>query len=236
MQVQKGQQNKNSGTKTAKQKLVVTLGHWVTGTLSASAKRSAEQKQQKKNSLMKIGGDPQTLSDGDPKCTCKKVSGTKIGGDPWRPQVQVQKGQQNKNWWGPLETPSASAKRSAEQKQQNKNRGIKIGGDPQTLGDGDPKCTCKKVSGTKTAEQKQWNKNWWGPLGTPSASAKRSAERKLVGPLGTLSASAKRSAEQKSGTKTVEKNSRIKIGGDPQTLGDWMIYTLKYDRLPLPHL
>ena len=78
----------------------------------------------------------------------------------------MQKGQWNKN---------------AEQKQRNKNSGIKIGGDHWTLGNGDPKYKCKKVSGTKTVqnkknwwrpldmeqkeqEQKQRNKNWWGPL------------------------------------------------------------------------
>ena len=58
-------------------------------------------------------------------------------------------------------------------KMQNKNCGTKIGGEPQTLRDGqvqkgqknknsgaklvgtlrDTKCQCKKVSGTKTAEQ-----------------------------------------------------------------------------------
>ena len=54
-----------------------------------------------------------------------KNSGIKIGGDPWGHQVQVQKGQWNKNC-GPSWTPSARAKRSVE---------------------------------LKTAEQKQWNKN-----------------------------------------------------------------------------
>ena len=49
VQVQKGQQNKNCGTKIVEQKLVGTLGHWVTGTPSASAKRSAEQKLRNKN-------------------------------------------------------------------------------------------------------------------------------------------------------------------------------------------
>ena len=45
-----------------------------------------------------------------------------------------------KCWWGPLQTQSASTKRSAEQKLQKK----KLVG---TLGD--PKCKYKKVSGTK---------------------------------------------------------------------------------------
>ena len=62
MQVQKGQWNKNcgtkigkckckkvSGTKIVEQKLVGTLGHWVTGTQSASAKMSVEQKLWNKN-------------------------------------------------------------------------------------------------------------------------------------------------------------------------------------------
>ena len=119
-----------SGTKTVEQKLVGTLGHWVTGTLSASAKRSVEQKLHNKN------------------------SGTIIGGDSWGPKVHVQKRQGNKNWWEPLGTRSASAKRLAEQKLQNKTSGTKTAeqnqwdknllGDPQTLGDGDPKCKCKK--------------------------------------------------------------------------------------------
>ena len=105
-------QNKNSGTKTAEQKLVGTLRHWVMGTLSASAIRSAEQKLLNKNSE------------------------TKIGGDPWGPKVQVQKGQWNKNWWETLGTPSAGARKSVEQKQWNKNSRIKIYVDPQTLDDG----------------------------------------------------------------------------------------------------
>ena len=80
-----------------------TLRHWVMGTLSASTIRSAEQKLLNKNSGKKIGGDP--------KCKYKKVSGTKIGGKPWGPKVQVQKGQQNKN----------CGTKTLEQKQQNKN-------------------------------------------------------------------------------------------------------------------
>ena len=76
----------------------------------------------------------------------------------WGPQVQVQKGQQNKN---------------AEQKQRNKNSGKKLVG---TIGhwDGDPK-KCKKVRGTKTLEQKQGIGHW--VMGTLSTSAKRSAEQ-----------------------------------------------------------
>ena len=74
--MQKGQRNKN---------LVGTLGHWVVGTPSASAKRSAEQKMaelklaEQKFAEQKFGGDPQPLGGGDPL-------------------VQVQKGQQNKKW------------------------------------------------------------------------------------------------------------------------------------------
>ena len=174
------------------------------------------------------------MGDGDPKCKCKKISGTKIGEQNknsrtkiggWnkkksaeqklvsRTKTAEQKlfiilSHPNKNWWGQCKckkvsrtkigrhcqpigwtgTPSASAKRSAEPKLQNKNCGTKIGGDSWRLGDGDPKCKykkvsgtkigedsqslvdrdpkckCKKVSGTKIAEQKLWNKNWWGLL------------------------------------------------------------------------
>ena len=100
-----GERNKNGGTKiggdrtsakrSVEQKLVGTVGHWVTGTPSASAKRSVEQKlvsgtkmaeqklvggNKKKVSRTKIGGHCQPLGDGDPKCKCKKVSRTKIGG------------------------------------------------------------------------------------------------------------------------------------------------------------
>ena len=70
-----------SRTKIAEQKLVETLGHWVTGTPSASAKRSAEQKLQNTN-----GGTKIIHYSESPK---QKLVGT----------VQVQKGQQNKNWW-----------------------------------------------------------------------------------------------------------------------------------------
>ena len=164
MQVQIGQQNKNCGTKTAEQKLVGTLGHWVTGTPSASAKRSVEQKlvsrtktaeqklvgrtkkrsaEQKLVSRTKKRSAEQKLVDTvshcrDPKCKCKKVSRTKIA---------EQKLVGTFGHWV-TGTPSASAKRSVEQKLVS---GTKIG-----------KCKCKKVSGTKIAEQKLWNKNWWG--------------------------------------------------------------------------
>ena len=99
--------------------MVGTIGHWVMGTLSTSAKRSVEQKcgtkageqtERNKNSGIKIGGDHWTLGNGDPKYKCKKVSETKM---------------------------------------RNKNCRTTIGGDHWTLGVGDPKYKCKKVSGTK---------------------------------------------------------------------------------------
>ena len=60
---------KNCGTKIAEQKMVGTIGHWVLGTSSASAKRSAEPK-----CGTKIGGDSWTSGVGDHKWKCKKVS------------------------------------------------------------------------------------------------------------------------------------------------------------------
>ena len=93
-----------------------------------------------------------------------------------------------------------------QKSQWNKNCGTKIGGDSWPLGDGDPKCKCKKVSRTKTVEQKWQNKNYslfrvtQTKIGGDSASAKRSVEQKLVG------RTKKRSTEQKlvSGTKMAE--------------------------------
>ena len=90
----------------------------------------------------------------------------------------MQKGQWNKKW-------------------QNKNLvgthgGTKNGGDPQPLGGrGTPSHKCKKVSGTKNCGTKIGGtkigriKIWWGTLGhwvvgTPSASAKRSAKQKMM--------------------------------------------------------
>ena len=56
VQVQKGQWNKKWWNKN----LVGTLGHWVVGTPSASAKRSAEQKMAElKLAEQKFGGNPQ---------------------------------------------------------------------------------------------------------------------------------------------------------------------------------
>ena len=71
--------------------------------------------EQKKVSRTKIGGHCQPLGDGDPKCKCKKVSGTKIG-------------EQNKN---------GGTKIGGQNKK--KVSGTKIGGHCQPLGDGDPK-------------------------------------------------------------------------------------------------
>ena len=65
----------------------------------------------KKVSRTKIGGYCRPLGDGDPKCKCKKVSGTKIA---------EQKLVGTLGHWV-KGTPSASAKRVAEQKLQNKN-------------------------------------------------------------------------------------------------------------------
>ena len=111
-----------------------------------SGTKTVEQKWRNKNwwgqckcrkvSRTKIGGHCQPLGDGDPKCKCKKVSGTKIA-----EQKLV----------------SASAKIGqwkCKKVQWNKNCRTKIGGDSWPLGDGDPKCKCKKVSGTKIAERK----------------------------------------------------------------------------------
>ena len=103
--------------RSVEQKLVGTVGHWVTGTPSASAKRSAEQKlvsgtkmaeqklvggTKKRSVEQKIGGHCWPLGDGDPKCKCKKVSGTKIGeqnknGGTKIGGRNIKKGQRNKN-------------------------------------------------------------------------------------------------------------------------------------------
>ena len=80
--------------------------------------------------------------------------------------------------------------KNVEQKLPNKNCGTKNGGDHWTLGAGDLKCKCKKVSRTK-----MWNKNWWGLLD--------------IGCWGPQVEVQKRSAEQKC---------RTKISGDPFAL------------------
>ena len=129
--MQKGEQNKNGGTK---------IIHY-----SESPKQNWwGQCKCKKVTGTKIGGHCQPLGDGDPKCKCKKVSRTKIA---------EQKLVGTLGHWV-MGTPSASTKRSVEQKLWNKNCRTKIGGDSWPLGDGDPKCKCKKVSRTKIAEQK----------------------------------------------------------------------------------
>ena len=47
--------------------MVGTLGHWVAGTPSASAKRSAEQRMVKLKLVeQKFGGNPRPLGGGDP--------------------------------------------------------------------------------------------------------------------------------------------------------------------------
>ena len=202
---------KVSRTKIAEQKLVGTLGHWVMGTPGASAKRSAEQKRRNKNGRTKIIHYSES-----PK---EKLVGT----------VQVQKGQRNKNWWAEQKKVSGTKIGGQNKKKvsrtkiggRNKKKvsGTKIGGHCRPLGDGDPKCKCKKVNRTKIGEQ---NKNSRTKIG--GWNKKRSAEQKLV-----------------SRTKTAEQNlfiipshpnknwweqckckkvSGTKIGGNCQPLGD----------------
>ena len=96
-----------STKRSAEQKLVGNLGDPKCKCKKVSGAKIVEQKHWNKNNKIKIGGDPQTLDDGqvqkgqwnknrgtktaeeklvgtlgDLKCKCKKVSGTKIGGDP----------------------------------------------------------------------------------------------------------------------------------------------------------
>ena len=116
-----------SAKRSVEQKLVGTLGHWVTGTPSASAKRSAEQNRWNKN-----GGTKIIHYSESPK---QKLVGT----------VQVQKGQRNKKWW--VEQKMVSETKIGEQNkkkvsrtkigERNKNSRTKIGGQNK-----------KKVSGT----------------------------------------------------------------------------------------
>ena len=77
--------------------------------------------------------------------------------------------------------------KNVEEKLRNKNCGTKDGGDHWTLGAGDLKCKCKKVSRTK-----MWNKNWWGLLDircwgpqveVQKGQLNKNAEQKLVGTL-----------------------------------------------------
>ena len=99
-----------SAKRSAEQKLVGTVGHWVTGTPSASAKRSAEQKLRNKNwwGLLAIGWQiaEQKLWN---KNSRTKIVEQKLRNKNWwgllaigwrGPQVQVQKGQWNKNCKG----------------------------------------------------------------------------------------------------------------------------------------
>ena len=67
--------------------------------------------------------------------------------------MQVQKGQQNKNYGtkiGKCKCKKVSRTKIVEQK---------LVGTSRPLGDRDPKCKCKRVNGTKIAEQKLQNKN-----------------------------------------------------------------------------
>ena len=103
-----------------------------------------------------------------------------------------------------VETPSASAKRSVEQKMVEE----KFGRDPQPLG-----VRATSASAERSVEQKMAEeKIWWGPM----------VEQKMVGALGhwlaggTPSASAKRSAEQKMAELKLAEQ---KFGGDPRPLG-----------------
>ena len=98
-----GERNKNCGTKTAEQKLFIIPSH--------PNKNWWGQCKCKKVNGTKIDGHCQPLGDGDPKCKCKKVSRTKIA---------EQKLVGTLGHWV-TGTPSASVKRSAEQKLQNKN-------------------------------------------------------------------------------------------------------------------
>ena len=130
------------------QKLVGTLGHWVTGTPSASAKWSAEQKlvSGTKNSGTKIDGQNK-----------KKVSRTKIGEQNKKKVSRTKIGEQNKK--------KVSRTKIGE---RNKNDGTKIGGWNKKKVSRTKIGEWNKNSGTKMAEQKLFiipshpNKNWWG--------------------------------------------------------------------------
>ena len=146
---------KVSGTKIAEQKLV-----------SASEKRSVEQKLRNKNCSTKIGGDSWPLGDGDPKCHVEqkgqrnKNCGTKIGGDSWPlgdgdPKCKCKK---------------VSGTKIAEQKLWNKNWWVTFGQKVSRTKMADPKLQVQKGQwnkklrnkncGTKIAEQKLQNKKW----------------------------------------------------------------------------
>ena len=162
VQVQKGQWNKNGGTKMAEQKWqnknysLFRVTQTKIGGDSASAKRSAEQKlvsgtktaEQQFLGRTKIGGQnkkrsvEQKLVSRTKTAEQKLVSRTKMA----EQKLFIIPSHPNKNWWGQCKCKKVS--------------GTKIGGHCQPLGDRDPKCKCKKVSGTKIVEQKLWNKNW----------------------------------------------------------------------------
>ena len=118
---------------------VRTIGHWVTGIPSASTERSVEQKQQNN----KIVGTLRHWV----TCKCKKISGKKWWGPLRIPSASAKRSAEQflfhcfcstdgtiGHWV--MGTLSTNAKRSAEQKQQN------------------------KTSRSKTVEQKRRNKNW----------------------------------------------------------------------------
>ena len=147
----------------------------------------AEQKlmgRTKKVSRTKIGERNKKKVSGTKIGERNKNSGTKIGGQNKKKVGRAKIGEQNKN----SRTKTAEQKLFIIPSHPNKNwwgqckckkvSGTKIGGHCQPLGDGDPKCKCKKVSGTKIAEQKLVGTLGHWVTGTPSASAKRSAEQK----------------------------------------------------------
>ena len=146
---------KVSRTKIAEQKLVGTLGHWVTGTPNASAKRSAEQKRQNKNSRTKMAEQKLFIIPSHPnknwwgQCKCKKVSGTNIGGRNKNSRTKI--GGQNQKMVSGTKIGERNRKQVSGTKigERNKNSGTKIGG-----------WNKKKVSGTKIGEHCQQNKNY----------------------------------------------------------------------------
>ena len=99
------------------------------------------------------------------------------------------------------------------------------------MGDGDPRCKCKKVSRTKIAEQNWRNKNYslfrvtQRKIGGDSASAKRSAEQKFVGRIKERSVEQKlvsgtKMAEQKLVGRTKKRSAEQKLVGE-QKEGQW---------------
>ena len=128
-------------------------------------------------------------------------------------------------------TPSASAKRSVEQKMKNKNwRNKNLVGTLSHWVVGTPSASAQRSVEQKCGTKFGGTKIWWGPSRTLSASTKRSVEQKCGtkngrtkiwwGPSRSLSASAKRSAEQKMAElkcRTKKRNKKL-VG----TLGHWV--------------